>query len=250
PIASYLNNGGTPSGMVQPDFQHTTGGLLCAVTGNAGPGQPAGTDDIDDGKTTLISPEYDLSQSTDPAFSYYRWYSNNQGATPSTDFWQVAVSGDGVNWVDVENTKVSDHSWRRFVFKVSDYITPTSTVSVRFIGEDANDGSLVEALVDDFVLYDAIYTGIDDVTTVYHLNAFPIPANDFVTLNWNQRNNDNLSLNITNQLGQSVYSEVLGNVQEGEQKHTIDTSNLSNGVYYVNVISGKSTQTIKMSILN
>ncbi|NNC86200.1 MAG: T9SS type A sorting domain-containing protein, partial [Bacteroidia bacterium] len=249
PIPSYLTNGNPPTGMVQPDFQHTVGGLLCAVTGNAGPGQPAGTDDIDDGKTTLISPDYDLSQSTEPAFSYYRWYSNNQGSTPSTDFWQVAVSGDGVNWVDVENTLVSDHSWRRFAFKVSDYITPTATTSVRFIGEDANDGSLVEALVDDFVLYDAIYTGIDDVNTVYHLTAYPIPASDFVTLNWNQRSKDNLEMNITNQLGQVVYSEVLSKVNEGEQKHTIDTSSLQPGIYYVNVLSGKSTKTVKLSII-
>lgn len=249
PIASYLNNGGTPSGMVQPDYQHTNGGLLCAVTGNAGPGDPAGTDDIDGGKTTLVSPSFDLSQSTDPAFSYYRWYSNDQGATPGTDFWQVAVSGDGVNWVDVENTKVSDHSWRRFVFKPADYITLTSNVSVRFIGEDANDGSLVEALVDDFILYDALYTGIEDATTVYHLNAFPIPATNQVTLNWNQLNSDDLSLNITNQLGQLVFTESLKNVSVGEKKHLINTSSFDNGLYSINVISGKSTQSIKMSII-
>jgi hypothetical protein len=65
----------------------------------------------------------------------------------------VDISNDGGgNWVSVENTNQSDASWRRIVFRIADYVTPTSSMRMRFIAEDANSGSLVEAAVDDFDL--------------------------------------------------------------------------------------------------
>ncbi len=119
---------------------HPTSDNYCAITGNAGPSDPAGTQDVDGGKTTLSSDVYDLSSYINPAFTYWRWYSNDQGATPGTDFWQTFISNDGVTWVPVEYTDVSDHSWRRFAFRVSDYVQPSPNVYLRFVAEDANAG--------------------------------------------------------------------------------------------------------------
>ena len=46
--------------------------------------------------------------------SYWRWYSNNSGANPGADWWQVQISNtNGSKWVPVEKTKDSDRSWRR-----------------------------------------------------------------------------------------------------------------------------------------
>jgi hypothetical protein len=151
PIGTQVN----PPGYVQPEDDHTAAGTLCWVTGNATQGAGAGVNDVDNGHTTLTSAVFDATAggNVNPIVSYWRWYSNNQGAAPGEDFWQVAISNDGgSNWVSVENTNQSDASWRRIVFRIADYVAPTSNMKLRFIAEDANSGSLVEAAVDDFDL--------------------------------------------------------------------------------------------------
>jgi hypothetical protein len=65
----------------------------------------------------------------------------------------VDISNDGgAGWVSVENTPITDNSWLRVVFRVEDYVTPTSNMKLRFIASDEGAGSLVEAAVDDFRL--------------------------------------------------------------------------------------------------
>ena len=169
PIGSY----GTPGGantIVQTDDQHTTGGSQCAYTGNASSSSASiGENDVDDGHTTLISPYYDMRDYTDPAFSYWRWFTNNTGAEPNADWWQVSITDDGINWVVVENNLTSDNSWRRFVFRAKDYISLSSNeVQLKFVASDSangalSGGSLVEAAVDDLYLWDlASITDVSD----------------------------------------------------------------------------------------
>ncbi len=165
PIGSFEGNT-----MVQTDHQHTQGGTDCAYTGNASSSSASiGENDVDGGHTTLISPSYDLSNYTNPAFSYWRWFTNNTGAEPNADWWQVSITDDGVNWVPVENNLTSDKSWRRFAFRAKDYVSLTSNqVQLKFIASDSTNGSLsggslVEAAVDDLYLWDASSsTGIID----------------------------------------------------------------------------------------
>jgi len=56
----------------------------------------------------------------------------------------------------------SDISWRKFAFRVSDYVTPSNNVQIKFIasdsirlGQNLDGGSLIEAAVDDLYLYEA-----------------------------------------------------------------------------------------------
>ena len=158
PVGSYTDNG-TP---VQTDQQHTPNGSDCAFTGNATSSTASiGENDIDGGHTTLYSPTYDLTSYINPAFSYWRWFTNNTGAEPNADWWQVSITGDGVNWESIENNLTSDVSWRRFAFRVKDYINLNSTqVQLRFVASDSTNGSLsggslVEAAVDDLILYES-----------------------------------------------------------------------------------------------
>ena len=167
PIASY-GDPFDPSTICQTDSDNTLVGIQCAFTGNASSTNDGlGTNDVDGGHTTLYSPYYDLSSYTNPAFSYYRWYTNSpySGANPGADWWQVMITDDGVNWHYIENNISSDISWRKFAFRVSDYVNLTSNIQLKFIasdsiriGQNLDGGSLIEAAVDDLMLYDSQIT--------------------------------------------------------------------------------------------
>ena len=171
PVGSYTDNGDP----VQTDQQHTPNGSDCAFTGNASSSTASiGENDIDGGHTTLYSPYYDLTDYINPAFSYWRWFTNNTGAEPNADWWQVSITGDGINWESIENNLTSDISWRRFAFRVKDYISLNSTqVQLKFVASDSTSGSLsggslVEAAVDDLMLYEtqSANTSINDVLLI------------------------------------------------------------------------------------
>ena len=173
PIGSF-SDPMDPSTIVQTDEDHTQNGIQCAFTQNASSIMDGiGDSDVDEGHTTLFSPFYDLTSYTNPVFTYYRWYTNNPptGAEPNADWWDVLVTDDGVNWQYVENTLTSDKSWRRVAFRVNDYVNLTSQVRVKFIASDSTNGalsggSLVEAAVDDFSLYDGVATtSVNDINT-------------------------------------------------------------------------------------
>ena len=161
PLGSY-SDPNDPNTIVQTDEQHTPGGINCAFTGNASSAQASiGENDIDNGHTTLYSPYYDMTDYNDPAFTYWRWYTNNTGAEPNADWWQVKITEDGINWIPIENTITSDISWRRFAFRAKDYVNLSSTnVQLKFVASDSangalSSGSLVEAAIDDLYLWDS-----------------------------------------------------------------------------------------------
>lgn len=233
--------------VVQPNYQVTPGGIACYVTGGAG-GTGAGDYDIDNGATTLTSPTYDLSAYSNPTFEYYRWYSNDQGATPGTDFWQVSISNDGINYMPVENTNVSDHSWRRFVFRVSDYMLPGSTFTVRFVAEDANAGSLVEALMDEFSLYDGpSTTSVSENSIFTTLSVWPNPASDVLQVNCVLSSASTFNLSLNDAIGRVIYQQHI-DLQVGKNNIQLPIEKFSNGLYYLNLSGEKGNNTVKFTI--
>jgi len=152
PVISIGDN----SHIVQPEDDHTPDPAhICFVTGNAEPGDPGGTNDVDGGKTTLLSPVYDLSEVQHPTISYWYWYTNDQGNNPGEDYWKVDISNNGGStWNNVVNTTASTpEMWMSNQFMVEDYTTATNNVRIRFIASDYNSGSLVEACVDDIRIF-------------------------------------------------------------------------------------------------
>ena len=144
---------------VQPGFDNTEDGSFCYVTGNAVANNQVGFDDVDGGKTTLISPVFDLSDFSSVIISYWRWYTNNVGDNPNNDAWEVSVSNDGGNtWSLIERTTQTNNSWIYMQFLIDSAIVELNDqIQFRFIAEDiyyngdnGTGGSIVEAAIDDF----------------------------------------------------------------------------------------------------
>ena len=154
-IWTRVNPNGTSA---QPSEGYDAGasGPVCFVTGQGSPGGGLGDEDVDGGKTTLISPVIDLA-GDDATVSYWRWYSNDTSASPNADIFEVEVTSDGSSWTNVETVgpagEEASGGWYYHSFVVSDFVAPSATVQVRFIASDEGDGSLVEAAVDDFEVF-------------------------------------------------------------------------------------------------
>ncbi len=144
---------GNPNGTAaQPDDDHTAAGSDCWFTGQANAGASVGTNDVDGGTTTLLSPLFDLSSNPEARMEYWRWYVNNGNGTVD-DSMYVDITINGSTWVNVE-TLGPGHGeagggWFQHSFAVSDYVTPGSQVQLRFRVGDLGGGSIVEAAIDD-----------------------------------------------------------------------------------------------------
>ncbi|MFG0300081.1 MAG: M14 family zinc carboxypeptidase [Phycisphaerales bacterium JB047] len=147
-VWNRMNPQGTDA---QPENDHTPGtGTDCWVTdGLAGTG--LGDRDIDGGTTTLTSPILDaIALGDDAELVYWRWYSNNTGASPNEDTMLVQISNDiGNSWTTLEEVSENAGDWVEARFRIADFVEPTDMIKVRFIASDLGSGSIVEAGVDD-----------------------------------------------------------------------------------------------------
>ncbi len=118
----------------------------CYLTGNR-----PGNSDVDDGTTWLISPTLNLSGGN-AVLEYALWYTNNFGSNPNNDYFRTYLSSNnGATWVTAEVIgPASLTGWNLRTLSVGQFITPTSTVRIRFEASDpaAGGGSVVEAAVD------------------------------------------------------------------------------------------------------
>ncbi|MEE8142510.1 MAG: hypothetical protein V3T77_05375, partial [Planctomycetota bacterium] len=147
-----INPNGTAA---QPEDDHTPdSGQFCWVTGQGSVGGSIGENDVDGGKTTLKTPIIDL-EGEDATIAYWRWYSNDEGSAPGSDVFVVDISNNGGGtWVTAEivgpGGSQASGEWFFHEFTVSEFVTPTDQIMLRFVASDEGTGSIVEAAVDDF----------------------------------------------------------------------------------------------------
>ena len=128
-----------------------TGGsqnILCFVTQNGEVGGSVGTDDVDGGSTTLVSPTLNL-EGTDGIISYARWFFDSQ----DNDGLKTYLSNDnGNSWIFVQESLGTNSAWETTSFTVSEYVEPSNQIRVAFVAEDTDPPSIVEAGIDNFQL--------------------------------------------------------------------------------------------------
>ena len=121
----------------------------CWLTDNV-----AGNSDVDGGTTTLVSPVLDAS-APDSIVEYTRWYSNDFGAAPNEDVFNIRVSDDaGTSWILLEQVgpggPEASGGWYTVQYDLASVpgLEANDQFRVAFEASDLGDGSVVEAAVD------------------------------------------------------------------------------------------------------
>ena len=153
PIGTIYN-----SQMAAPEDDATGGSqnVMCFVTQNGEVGGSAGTEDVDGGYTSLVSPTLNL-EGTDGIISYARWFFDSQ----DTDSLKTYIRNDvDDSWILVHESFGTDSAWETTSFTIGDYVEPSNQIQIAFIAEDVDPQSIVEAGIDNFQL-EIITCGVD-----------------------------------------------------------------------------------------
>lgn len=243
PVASFAS--GKP---VQTGKDHTTGAGQCLVTGNAASTTvTASSASVKSGVTTVQTPLYDISGYGDPVVEYYRWFGNDRGANPKTQYWRVQMSLGGLFSRDVDYTNQPDYSWRRRIFKPRDLFTGASTMQLSFVARETPVGTtngLVEAAIDDIVIYEGMDLSSVDETKLALATIYPNPVSGMLHVNL-PANTEATSISFYDLTGKIV-SEVA--LSQGKSNYEIDTRSFVSGQYFLVVKMGTTIQTRQINI--
>ncbi|UYV12840.1 MAG: hypothetical protein NCW75_00800 [Phycisphaera sp.] len=155
-ISGDVAEGGWELG--EPDGFRGTPGADFDGSGNA---YLTGSDrgiDLDGGPTSLTTPVFDLTSVPGNAvLSYARWFSNDdqRAGVADGDRLLIEITDDaGARWVTLEEV---DHSmggdaWSNMRWTLSDHISLTDQVQVRFTVSDSPNDSVMEVAIDAFII--------------------------------------------------------------------------------------------------
>ncbi len=218
----------------------------CYVTGNAGGN--AGSDDVDNGGTTLTSPLIDMTTYFDPYIHYSRWFYNDGGNNPPNDSLIISLT-DGVTTQVLETvlpTSVGNSTWVPKDIRVLTYFpVPTATMRLIIHAVDAPSGNLVEAAFDDFNVADSSLMAIQHHSFNNGISVYPNPFNGSTTVAYalNSISAQGAFIDIRDITGRLVKTEAIATTEGAKQ---IGAS-LSEGIYFVRIINGNEvSKTVRL----
>ena len=228
-----------PEDDVASDF-----GQDCYVTG-VGTGA-VGAADIDNGIVILRSPLMDLTTYGDPTISYYRYFANGGGSSALDDTMFVRLN-DGSATVMLDTLTDNLNFWVLDSFKVSDYMTPTSTMLIEYVAGDYGDGHLVEAAIDLFQVVDTMpLTGIIADDFVTETTVYPNPFQEELSVDFNLKYAANGSLELVNLLGAVVQTKNFAGNSGHNRVYMKTPTDLTAGVYFLRISTPEGSSVSKI----
>ncbi|NNE09597.1 MAG: choice-of-anchor B family protein [Gemmatimonadetes bacterium] len=178
---------GREVGKVVPSYDQSPGfNNFAMITERGLLNEPLEESEVD-GKTSVLSPIFDLTSTTNPTISFYRFHSVNAGYHPyDGDAYETWLSNDGgSNWILVDAITTNDinlnRQWREVAFKPSSFLALTNDMRVKITVTDQGAESVVESGIDDFSITEGIdtYVGVDIADGESGAPARPILEGNF-----------------------------------------------------------------------
>ena len=92
-------------------------------------------------------------------------------------------------------------------------------------------------------------SSITENSIVNSISIYPNPVNDIATLAFYTTTKSNATVNISNTLGEVIYSKDIGSLISGQHILPISTSGILEGMYFVNLITNNNIITKKITIV-
>lgn len=83
---------------------------------------------------------------------------------------------------------------------------------------------------------------------VNNVSVFPNPATSNATVDFNISEANNVSVAVSNMVGQTVLTENLGQLNAGQHNYLLDVANLNSGLYLLTITAGESKITKQVSV--
>jgi hypothetical protein len=140
-------------------------------------------------------------------------------------------------------TPTAAGNWRNEVVSLSSYAGQTN-VLVKFQGNSGYGNNLY---VDNINIANNV--GVTELTELnVDVNVYPNPSNGNFTVDVTTITTEDVRIEVMNSLGQVVYTTTANKVH-GQNLYNVDLSNVENGMYMVNVYTGKNITTQKITVL-
>ena len=253
PVGSYS------LGIVGPDADASPAGAGYAyITENHVPDAFAGSSDVDNGSTTLLTPVFDGSGLGDLTVGYTRWFSN-RAPVQSSDPFSVDVSTDGgSSWTNLETVTFGTDSWAQVQIPLAGLVVPSSTMQLRFVASDFGADTFVEGGVDDVAFTagaTAAPTVAGSVRTLALTAPTPNPFSSSARLSFDLPRSGPVTLAVHDVAGRRVATLVAAKLL-GAGHHTAqwdgrdDTgSTVSPGVYFARLETAEGTISRKVTFV-
>jgi hypothetical protein len=222
-------------------------------------GQPQG------GLDDLISSPIDLSNITDEVTLTFRYAYRKRNST-NEEWLRVFISNNcGDTWIqrktlkgDVLGEQVATSSWEPS--SDDDWVTVHMTnITGSYWVEDfrmrfqfENDGGN-NFFIDDINIYqgapsDEVVLGLSDENNVSGLQVFPNPADNELNVKLNLEKSQGLTFSLMTVQGQEVLNKFISG-KNGQNLIVLGTENISEGVYFLNILSGDGTKKVRKIVI-
>ena len=204
----------------QPEDDHTNYGTNCWVTGQHTAGQPDDFSDVDGGKTTLLSPTWDLSNAESVQISYWYWLTRGVA-----DQFVVKISNDGGAGYLTAGTYLASTEWRNVTLDLADFYGTPGQLKFSFQAFDNGPASIMEVAIDDLVILADFSTNApgDGFTVGFPAELaqnHPNPFNPVTEIKFSLEQSGPVTLSVFDAQGRLVRELSSGNYAAGEHRVT------------------------------
>ena len=90
--------------------------------------------------------------------------------------------------------------------------------------------------------------GVQEAMALTVLNAYPVPANEFVTLSFGQVKSAPITVRVMNNLGQVVSTQFLGNLPTGNNQVRVNLEGVAGGIYAIELSNGLDKTAVQIAV--
>lgn len=164
--------------------------------------------------------------------SSVEFYYKNTISGVDTSFLAIEFKNGGTTILQSRNQLDPASTYTLFTQPISLGSTPDSVLIGLFSGEKSGSQLFIDNLSFVFPI------GIAEGLTVEKLVAYPNPVTDVLKIKFNLINNNQVTIRLIDALGKELTKRFLGNISTGTYRESFNTSNFSNGVYFVEFTLG------------